>query len=534
MRRSHGSASWGALAAVAFLAISVSPAGATPGHLAVAFGHNGEVPVQIDSPSNRPRLAAWKNDVVLGSDLWADSSQQTASYYFARYRPDGSLDPSFGSGGEVTSHDPRFSRVEQILALPNGKLLAAGTGHTPDCPTSGCNGAPALLMLGADGSPDQSFGSGGIALASSDTQGRPVQQTYLNGIVLQPDGKILGIGERLKPDGSTIEGATYLRWNPNGSLDGSFGDAGVLRTDAQPAFTVLRESGGRYVGLRCVTNAGRRAVELDGFTGAFALDPAFGSGGSAPVPFGCGGAPGQGWQTDLIQHTGDILVAGNSLSLVRYDANGVRDKNFGGGGVAQIPGGDPVDVVQIFEQAAGRVIVVGGDFGSLAAFNPDGSEDATFDSLSEGTGGTYVSTAAAVAGDRLYEFGFTEHGTPRKYSLRAFDVSETAVAILARTQPLLRVATKGLPVPATCSSACTVTADLLGPSGVVAAARLVRIGHASKRLAKAGRATLRVKLLGKARRRIKKLKRVKLVLRTRVAPTHGKAVRKTQPITLER
>src|SRR5205085_235620 len=80
-------------------------------------------------------------------------------FALARYRADGRLDGSFGKGGKVVTPigSPHGEAVALVLE-PDGKLVAAG--YTND----GSNEDFALARYRADGSLDGSFGTGGTVV----------------------------------------------------------------------------------------------------------------------------------------------------------------------------------------------------------------------------------------------------------------------------------------------------------------------------------------------------------------------------------
>ncbi|HEX5058445.1 MAG TPA: delta-60 repeat domain-containing protein [Kofleriaceae bacterium] len=96
----------------------------------------------------------------------------------ARAGPDGTLRTSFGQSGLVMV--PSLSLFWAVEVQPNGKIVA--TGQTA------ANGSGVVVRLAADGTLDQSFGSGGMVTlpTSGDTE--------LQGLLLQADGSIVTTG----------------------------------------------------------------------------------------------------------------------------------------------------------------------------------------------------------------------------------------------------------------------------------------------------------------------------------------------------
>src|SRR5262249_2490840 len=135
----------------------------------------------------------------------------------ARYNPDGSLDSSFGSGGKVVS--------KIGTTWWNAAALYASTDTTGNARKIVEAGAGSLARFNANGSVDTSFGKRGLVSVSSTSDTR--------GVVTQPaDGKIVVAGDN--------NGAFVLsRYNPNGTLDTTFGSGGTATLAAPPGVSGL-------------------------------------------------------------------------------------------------------------------------------------------------------------------------------------------------------------------------------------------------------------------------------------------------------
>jgi hypothetical protein len=94
-----------------------------------------------------PLLAATAVALIVALGL---AAQATAAAGF--------LDPTFGSGGLTILDEPADvnERLEDLVIQPGGKILAAGSRN-------GANGF-LLARFNPDGSPDLSFGVGGISV----------------------------------------------------------------------------------------------------------------------------------------------------------------------------------------------------------------------------------------------------------------------------------------------------------------------------------------------------------------------------------
>src|ERR1019366_7853852 len=168
----------------------------------------------------------------------------------------GSLDPTFGKGGiGLTNLSPNAagSQIQAVpsdgglpqllpagiasfppgLAIqPDGKYLWAGEATAPN----GSNGSFAAVRFNANGTLDRTFGSGGLATTAfpnSNVQGA-------DAVLVQPNGKILLGGEALQNSYHAPADAALARFNPDGTLDQTFGSGGqVLSTASIGNITTL-------------------------------------------------------------------------------------------------------------------------------------------------------------------------------------------------------------------------------------------------------------------------------------------------------
>jgi uncharacterized delta-60 repeat protein len=140
----------------------------------------------------------------------------------ARYLPDGSLDPNFGTGGKVRldfgNHD--FDRAQSAALQPDGKIVAAGFAISD----GGFSQPFALARWDANGALDSSFG-GGDGMVDIDF-GSFFQAAYE--VIVQPDGKIVTAGY---PNSESSDSDFLIaRCLTDGTLDPSFGTGGKVRT----------------------------------------------------------------------------------------------------------------------------------------------------------------------------------------------------------------------------------------------------------------------------------------------------------------
>ncbi|MBK9014069.1 MAG: hypothetical protein IPM82_08240 [Saprospiraceae bacterium] len=141
--------------------------------------------------------------------------------YLIRLHPDGSLDNSFADNGILaTTVENSGNASEHLMKLQaDGKILVAGFMETDGDP------ATAVARFLPDGTPDPSFGNGGLAVVNVDAVD---DREAAYSVAVQPDGKIIAAGaSSAVPFDSDY---TLLRFLPDGSLDAGFGTGGIART----------------------------------------------------------------------------------------------------------------------------------------------------------------------------------------------------------------------------------------------------------------------------------------------------------------
>lgn len=405
----------------------VAVAAAAGGDLDPSFGDRGLVATATAPGSggdfqNGLAIRDDRSILVGGSSEMEDDDKFRVSQYTKR----GVLDASFGTGGTVlTSVSPNgFEHIWELALQPDGKVVAAGEANMGP----GAGGANfALVRYNRDGSLDASFGGDGIvvtAVAADDLRDNA------NAVALQADGKIVAAGGvRVSCPQQACNDFVVARYNPNGTLDSTFGGGdGIVTTAVAPGTRVDAVTGvaiqadGRIV-------AGGQANMGSGAGGVDFAFARYNSDGTLDTTFGGDGivttsvAPGDGFDTAwefALQQDGKIVGAGNAVdadgsdaALARYNPDGTLDLSFGGDGIVTAhlgPFDDDVWTVAI--DAAGR-IVIGGDTGefpaldsAVARFLPDGTLDPLF-----GSGGVVLTPTAPDGGyDAFYEVALDKTG----------------------------------------------------------------------------------------------------------------------------
>lgn len=196
-----------------------------------------------------------------------------------------------------------------------------------------------------------------------------------------------------------------LKYDGDGCLDTSFGNAGMATTDFN-GYVDSANSAAIYPGAKVVLagSAGRVSGGTDFALARYnsdgTLDKTFGSKGKVQTDLGGGDAADdlviQGDGKIVAVGISQIVENGNSVSqftVARYTSTGILDTSFGTGGVVRVRAGQRAAAVTIhrFTDSQGNVqekVLAAGWGGSnviLARFNEDGSLDSSF-------GGGVVST----------------------------------------------------------------------------------------------------------------------------------------------
>jgi uncharacterized delta-60 repeat protein len=366
----------------------------TDGSLDPGFGTGGKVLTDFAGSTDRADAIVLLGSGQLVAAGFATNAATGRDVALARYDSSGSLDMTFGTAGKVTT-DLIGSTPNTINALAiqsDGKIVVAGT--TPRAANDF-----ALARLNVDGSPDTSFGSGGLVL--TDFFG---SADFGDAVLIQADGKIVAAGLALDPDVS-VTGVEFglVRYNADGSLDSTFGIGGKVATPVPGAFgqiyAIALQADNRIVAAGLAQDATTLATSfaLARYNTDGSLDTAFGTGGIETTSFL--GTDDEAFGV-AIQADQKIVVAGyatdsstfiQKFAVARYNTDGTLDSSFGTGGrvITSFFGlGDDARSVAI---QADQKILVGGlatdgttfaPMFALARYKTNGTLDVGF-----GTGG---------------------------------------------------------------------------------------------------------------------------------------------------
>src|SRR5215470_1863395 len=205
-----------ALLALSLVLIPKFMSAQAAGTIDPTFGTGGKVTTDFGGSSAARTVAVQANGQILAAGVAVVNG--ITDFALARYNSDGTLDASFGTGGIVTTafdFPGSFDRVFTVVRQPDGKFLAGGSTVVNVFANF------ALARFNANGILDASFGTGGIV-----TTGFGVSAEATSAVV-QADGKIVAAGFANLDGGDDF---ALVRYNSNGTLDGSFGMGGKVTT----------------------------------------------------------------------------------------------------------------------------------------------------------------------------------------------------------------------------------------------------------------------------------------------------------------
>jgi uncharacterized delta-60 repeat protein len=152
----------------------------------------------------------------------------TKVFYAARLAPDGTPDASFGEGGVVTaSFGPAKSEARRVALLPGGQILVGGSEDQFEG-IDASDSRFALARFNGDGTPDPTFG-GGDGMVSTDIDFGPdhFRAFSLQSMTVDASGRITVVGNAIAETYDLPLGVA--RFTADGALDPSFfGDGTML------------------------------------------------------------------------------------------------------------------------------------------------------------------------------------------------------------------------------------------------------------------------------------------------------------------
>lgn len=307
----------------------------------------------------------------------------------------GTIDKTYGKNGfSVFTTQPSGLDVpsQKVALQKDDKLL-----YLTDVKDSTTNNYIYVTRLAANGTVDKTFGKNGVT--ALDFSGDEANGTA---IVVQADGKILVTGLYSKGTNGDDYQILLVRLNSNGSLDATFGTAGILNIGNPLSLEIATSI--QLVGAGKILVGGIISDEADQLVlpllmrlnpnGSF--DNTFGTNGIYKYDAALSNTPTKYIYNVAIDKIGNIFAAGKSVNkqgenkafLIKTSENGVLDNTFGTNGIVEI-GDDNADDKVFFSnlkvQSDGKIVVLknisladDSQIGKLLRFQSNGKEDTAF------------------------------------------------------------------------------------------------------------------------------------------------------------
>ncbi len=298
------------------------------GNLDLSFGDNGTTTIPLGAGDNRLNaLTVLPDGKILAAGKAKQSGLNNDDFIVVRLLSNGSLDATFGDAGKLMIDLGTGDSVSSMVLQSDGKVLLAG--HTNALGDYNF----AIIRLNPDGSLDSSFDDDGTLIVSVGSG-----QGFASDLTLQADGKIVVAGH--SRDGAETDlDFSVIRLNPDGSLDASFGSDGRVITPLgggeDYVSAVATQADGRILLGGYGFNGDTDAVILTRYNGDGSLDTSFGAAGVSRLSTQGNTTYGSSL---AIQYDGRIVVAGTSIlgsesqfAVLRYLTDGSLDTTFGSG-----------------------------------------------------------------------------------------------------------------------------------------------------------------------------------------------------------
>jgi uncharacterized delta-60 repeat protein len=364
----------------------------TNGTLDTSFGSSGMQTIPTSSGgvtyvfSGAPDIAVQSGGSI---DVLAyvipTSSPGAEEFLVAQLTANGALDTSFGtSGTELVSFGANFGVEEgnpASLALgPDGKIVVAATLNS----TASSSKVFGIARLNTNGTLDTTFNTTGIVtLAPFNAPATPATDDIANAVVVQPDSKIVVVGQADLPEVASgmPTDIAVVRLNANGTLDTSFNSTGLLTFsynfggDSADSGNAVALAGTQIViagtSAQLFTppsNGDVQAATVTRLNTNGTFDTSFNGSGKFILSFSQAGITFNSQATAITTlSNGSLLVGGSAFEqnvftnnvfgmLAQLTSAGTLDPTYGTGGVAVLP--QIVDS-QVFVQTDGKVLYNG-------------------------------------------------------------------------------------------------------------------------------------------------------------------------------
>lgn len=333
-----------------------------------------------------------------------NAPQLGKSFFVARFKMDGRLDKSFQNEGVAFAAFDEGSAFSNIGTAPangsaamahavmidkNMRVVAAGCANV-----KGRNQIALARFEEKNGALDGNFGVGGRSLSGDDLG----EFCEARALAIDFQNRILTAGFVQKNEGPDYSDLAIVCYTEDGKIDSSFGYEGTIITN----FWKVRDEFAYAIGLSADQKVVVAGVGYEDEDMAQLVAARYTRDGDLDRSYGHSGRVVTEFTRDLspelydmaIDRSGRIIAAGRAFlngkgqfAMIRYDAEGQRDRTFGANGVATIKmsgaGTERAAAVAVYPD--GRIVVAGesdADAGGgglvLVRFLSNGQPDRSF------------------------------------------------------------------------------------------------------------------------------------------------------------
>ncbi|MCX5924769.1 MAG: hypothetical protein NT124_00520 [Candidatus Dependentiae bacterium] len=287
-----------------------------------------------------------QNRILLAGGVFTDNG----NFQLVKFTNSGQLDSSFG-GPNATNPGfssggfplPNKNTIKGIALQENGAIIVSGQSGERFV----------LARYSANGVFDTTWPTGpnGGIVTDFTPLGLVNRGARSNAVALQKDGKIVAVGTTATNVTGTGQAFVLARYNPNGTLDTTFGSGGLqvapFNSAISEATAVAIDANGFIIvaGLTTPTGTSQECFALAVFNPDGSLNNEFGNNGLVVTAFGNNGAGASSVAIEPISKK--IIVGGNTnqhfalacyngivekqapLPVARFSSNGTLDPRFG-------------------------------------------------------------------------------------------------------------------------------------------------------------------------------------------------------------
>ena len=308
----------------------------------VRYNRDGSLDRTFSGDGKLTNAAPWAEEMLLLRDgrFLVAGSETDAAGFALMYRPDGTVDTSFGNAGRAPTGLGTGS-VQDWLEQPDGKILISGQ-YRPDAYTPP---EMTLTRLNPNGTLDSGFGRGGVRRGIINIGGhftRPDLARASGSLALYPDGRILvsaGVSTGIIGPSAPM----LYRLERDGTADVTFSGSGSFYFDLSPGVDrigrVFVTPDNKILGAGTYNGTDWAVMRLVSSTTSFnvpRLDPTFDGDGvlTGTFPADAGAAGGMLG----LRGNGQFVVVGTGRSTTstgyrylasRHNADGSLDATFG-------------------------------------------------------------------------------------------------------------------------------------------------------------------------------------------------------------